>query len=125
MTLITELKIARNPSHLSTTLILIITTGAVSGIYDFQSRELSIDNLFPNPAQDRITLAINNQIETYQVPIQVFDSFGQKIFDKAVFLEKGVNAFAINTSKFNEGVYLVVLPNGRQQNLVKRFIITK
>ena len=110
---------------MSTTLILIITTGAVSGIYDFQSRELSIDNLFPNPAQDRITLAINNQIETYQVSIQVFDSFGQKIFDKAVFLEKGVNAFAINTSKFNEGVYLVVLPNGRQQNLVKRFIITK
>ena len=82
----------------------------------------SIDNLFPNPAQDKITLAINNQIESNQVPIQVFDSFGQKIYHETVFLEKGVNALTINTSSFNEGVYLVVLPSGSHQNLVKRFV---
>jgi len=84
--------------------------------------DLSLDNLFPNPALDKVTLAINNQKETNQVPLQIFDAFGKNIFNKEILLEKGMNFLTINTTEFSEGVYLVVLPNGSHQNLVKRFI---
>ena len=84
--------------------------------------DLSLDNLFPNPALDKVTLAINNQKETNQVPLQIFDAFGKNIYNKEVLLEKGMNFLTINTTEFSEGVYLLVLPDGSHRNLVKRFI---
>ena len=84
--------------------------------------DLSLDNLFPNPALDKVTLAINNQKETNQVPLQIFDAFGKNIYNKEILLEKRMNFLTINTTEFSEGVYLVVLPDGSHRNLVKRFI---
>ena len=83
---------------------------------------LSIENLFPNPTIDNITLAVNNQIESNLVPLQVFDSYGKVIYNKNVLLEKGMNNLIIETTNLSKGVYLVVMPNGSNQNIVKRFI---
>ncbi len=83
---------------------------------------LSISNLFPNPAQQKVTLAIESQEAILSTPLQLFDGFGKMIDQTAVELNIGTNFIEIPITNLSEGVYLVVIPDGSHKKLVKRFV---
>lgn len=84
--------------------------------------KLSISNLFPNPATAQVTVAISSQNDLEAVPLQIFDAFGKMIRTQSISLKKGTNLIQLPIAELSEGVYLIVLPTGSHQNLVKRFV---
>ncbi len=62
--------------------------------------------LFPNPAQDHITLHISTG-GSAEIKYSLFDSFGILIFEKNMGLLSGNIDEQVNTSNFNTGLYMV------------------
>lgn len=91
----------------------------------FEEKELSIKNIFPNPSSSKITVAINNPKSQNSMPLKIFDSFGKLVYSNKTTLLPGQNFLHISVDDFPEGIYLIVLSNGGDQNLEKRFIKIK
>gem|GEM_PF-1474908 len=87
--------------------------------------KLRIDNLFPNPTRDQITIAIHSPETLNSVPLQIFDAFGKMMETQTITLEKGNNLVRLDMQALPDGIFLVVLPTGSHQNLVKRFLKMK
>jgi hypothetical protein len=69
--------------------------------------------LFPDPAQDHVTIETNQSCN-----IQVADISGKIIFD-----EKNISSsFNLNTSQWNRGVYTVIMHNG-QERIVRKLVL--
>ena len=83
---------------------------------------LSISNLFPNPAQQKVTLSIESRETILSTPLQLFNGFGKMIHATTVNLNIGNNFIEIPITDLSEGVYLVVIPDGSHKKLVKRFV---
>lgn len=103
-----------------------LNDAAVASVTNLQKGpRLSINNIFPNPTTTEITIAINSKVEQLNVPLEIFNAFGKQIYIEKINLEEGTNLVRIPVQSFAEGVYLVVLPTGSHQNLVKRFVKIK
>jgi len=89
------------------------------------SSKIRIDQLFPNPTRDQITLALHSGAVKNFIPLQIFDAFGKMMEAQIISLEQGTNFVRIDTQDLPDGIYMVVLPNGSHQNLVKRFLKMK
>ncbi len=83
---------------------------------------LSINNIFPNPTTTEITVAIHSLVDQSAIPLEIFNAFGKMILREKINLSEGANLVRIPVQTYAEGVYLVVLPTGSHQNLVKRFV---
>jgi hypothetical protein len=78
-------------------------------------------NLFPNPANDKLTLSFFNS-ETTNVTFEIFDMIGKVIDTKAINAEEGFNSTDFELSSFNNGIYFVKMTeNG--ETTVKKFIV--
>jgi len=99
--------------------------GVEEGFHSTKKPKLSIDNLFPNPTSGQITIAINSKETLRSIPLQVFDAFGKMVETTTISLDQGTNLIPLSMEGFSDGIYLIVLPNGSHQNLVKRFIKMK
>lgn len=73
---------------------------------------LEIINIWPNPAQDEVTIAIGVSQNT-KATAEVFNSLGQKIYSSIVQLEKGKTEINIPTKQWAKGNFLfrITLPN--------------
>jgi len=87
--------------------------------------KLRIDNLFPNPAREEVTVTIHSEEDLETSPLQIFDAFGKLVLSQNISLEKGTTFVQLDVHNFSNGIYLVVLPKGSKQNLVKRFVKMK
>ncbi len=100
----------------------LLNGGEEEATLDHSGAKLRIDNLFPNPARDQITIAIHNGESLNSVPLQVFDAFGKMIKSQTIALEEGSSFVQLTVQDLPDGIYLIVLPNGSHQNMVKRFL---
>jgi PKD repeat protein len=85
---------------------LVIYTDDISGVGEQQSFNLSISNIYPNPASDVITLTIESW-NSSAAQIVLFGYSGVKVAEYYMDLNQGKNEFTILLSGFPDGFYLL------------------
>lgn len=83
---------------------------------------LSMRQLFPNPAQEMVTIVVESKEVVESTALQLFNTFGKIIREIPLALNPGINFVEIPITELQEGTYLVVVPDGSHQHLMKRFI---
>jgi hypothetical protein len=83
---------------------------------------ISIEELYPNPSQDRVRLTISSNAETV-VNIAVLNSLGQPtgVSRVGMPLETGDNTLDLNVRNLASGVYYVYVRNGEVQTTDKLY----
>lgn len=77
--------------------------------------------VFPNPASDRITVQLENQIAAdYQ--LSIFDAYGQRLKSENISSPAGENNYVLDVANFAEGVYFIILQN-TDVRIVRKVII--
>jgi hypothetical protein len=66
--------------------------------------------IFPNPVTDALNLSFTIQ-ESSTVNVEIYNNIGQKVYNKVVTYNSGVNNEVINTTKFANGNYFVKISN--------------
>jgi hypothetical protein len=72
---------------------------------------LSFFNLYPNPAQNSITLSLNN-FSTPTVSYELYDAQGRLIKIESIDLVDGSIDYQLNLSELNKGIFFIKLSNG-------------
>jgi len=91
---------------------------STQGVNTFSNEEFK---LFPNPANDHVTISFNQYIEGGEVSI--CNATGQKVYSKTI--QSSTNKIELNVFDLDQGVYFVRI---KQQNVIsqpKRFVIVK
>jgi len=78
-------------------------------------------NIFPNPANDKLTLSFFNA-ETTIITFEIFDMIGKSIENKVFNAEEGFNNAEFDLSSFNNGIYFVKMIQN-DETTVKKFIV--
>lgn len=65
-------------------------------------------NIYPNPAQDFVTVNYNSKSENANVTFEVFDLLGSQIYQKKI---TNTGSYDIDTRKLTTGMYFVVIKN--------------
>jgi len=60
--------------------------------------KLRIDNLFPNPAREEVTVTIHSEEDLETSPLQIFDAFGKLVLSQNISLEKGTTFVQLDNS---------------------------
>jgi hypothetical protein len=80
-------------------------------------------NLYPNPANEIITLKANITEEQHQVTYYVYDITGN--IKTTGTLQEGLNEIVINTKDFAEGIYILQLRNLNAVIKARQFVVIK
>jgi hypothetical protein len=67
--------------------------------------------MYPNPAQNDITIAFNNSLAGDKITVEIYDLLGQRV-SNASFQNSGSFEQRIDTSNLNSGIYLVRVGDG-------------
>lgn len=101
---------------------LLISTGSVpfrtTSSFDDESDVADVMNVFPNPVSDKLNVNFNSSAEGI-FTFKVFDLIGKNVmntFQKGI---KGMNAFEVNLSELNRGIYFIEVSNGTERELKK------
>ena len=99
-----------------------VTTGN-SSVSIVENKSISGLKLYPNPAQEFITLDFES-INSADLTIKIFDTKGSQIqsIDKNIF--SGSNKIRVNTTGLQEGLYIIQLQDGKSF-VAKRFQVIK
>jgi hypothetical protein len=92
----------------------------VSGLSKIQKNKDPKLLLFPNPANEQISIKLTSNVNELAT-IAVFDSKGELVLINQMQLQIGINNFRINTSKLNAGLYFVSV-NSNQTHENTKFI---
>lgn len=90
------------------------------GIHEFE-KETFPESLFPNPAQDHLSIKVTDE-ERLQ-SISIYDHLGKLVKQKELVFENG--AAKINTADLEAGVYFLQLKNSAALISGKRFVIAR
>ncbi len=82
---------------------------------------ISIVNLYPNPANSRITLDLVSEFEG-DVQIQIMDVLGRKLIDQSIPLSTGNYSQTLDVSKLAQGIYYVRMESNGYYTM-KKFVI--
>ncbi|HQY19182.1 MAG TPA: T9SS type A sorting domain-containing protein [Ferruginibacter sp.] len=75
-------------------------------------------SVFPNPAANKLNIAIRNITNIAQIQVQVFDNAGKLIAQQSVYNNNGIT---LDVSKFASGVYLLkIIYSGKEETI--RFV---
>ena len=77
--------------------------------------------IYPNPVVDQMTIEVNAS-QASEMSISVYNLMGQKVMDKNVNINTGVNTPTLNTSSLSSGVYFVTVKANGFENTMK-FIV--
>ena len=77
--------------------------------------------IYPNPVVDQMTIEVNAS-QASEMSISVYNLMGQKVMDKNVSINTGINAPTISTSNLSSGVYFVTVKANGFENTMK-FIV--
>lgn len=67
--------------------------------------------IFPNPAQDLLTMQISS-IENSETTCIIYNSFGKVMFEKSLGLITDTETHSIDISNYNQGLYLIHIATG-------------
>jgi len=79
--------------------------------------------LFPNPANDLVTLAVNTDEASSNAALAIHNVLGQTVQSEAVSLKKGKNLLSTDVSALPSGVYFVELKAGQRSQVQKLNVI--
>jgi len=84
-----------------------------SNIEDVYFSPIEILNIYPNPADNNITIEVASP-DNFLVSVYVTNSIGQNILSENLFLEAGKQYIKLNVKHFSSGVYIfrIIAPNG-------------
>lgn len=74
-------------------------------------------NIYPNPAQDKLNIDLNNNFEMYTYSI--FDSYGRIVSNNSTYESP------IDISNINPGIYFIRITNSDNATTTKKFIIIR
>lgn len=97
-----------------------LTEGESTAVEDF-AEAVSL-NIFPNPVDDVLNVAINSQ-ESGSFDLQIYNLLGQMVKAEKLDLQTGNQQKSINLSDLTEGTYFLQLSNGEKltsRKVVKR-----
>ena len=78
--------------------------------------------LFPNPANNLVTLAFQNQ-QYDKVNISIFNILGEIVLQKNVTSNHSLNTCQLDVSKLNNGIYNVVVSADEKTSIKQLQII--
>ena len=83
-----------------------------------ENEALAIEiNLFPNPANDMLTLSLNTD-KKQTLNIQIIEVGGKLVYNKSFDSESGLNEVTIDTKAFANGSYVInVTDNNRKKSI--------
>jgi len=93
----------------------------VTGIDEY-SNELNVV-AYPNPANDFIILEVNDVVSSVKL-VEIFNTSGQKVMTKNVE-SSSQGRIEINTSEFENGLYIATIYNENNQVSTVRFNVVK
>ena len=82
---------------------------------------MTTTRIYPNPVVDQMTIEVNAS-QASEMSISVFNLMGQKVMDKNVSINTGINTPTLNTSSLSSGVYFVTVKANGFENTMK-FIV--
>jgi hypothetical protein len=101
---------------------LVITEGSTVGINDSERNDFENANLYPNPANENVTLKYVS-LDGGNHQISITDINGKLIFVQDITVKKGNNEQQISLSGMNAGIYLVTISdesgNTQHMKLIK------
>ena len=74
--------------------------------------------IYPNPVVDQMTIEVN-AAQASEMSISVYNLMGQKVMDKNVSINTGINTPTLNTSSLSSGVYFVTVKANCFENTMK------
>jgi hypothetical protein len=74
--------------------------------------------IYPNPVVDQMTIEVN-AAQASEMSISVYNLMGQKVMDKNVSINTGINTPTLNTSSLSSGVYFVTVKANGFENTMK------
>jgi PKD repeat protein len=77
--------------------------------------------IFPNPANEQITIGIN-LAQSQKLKILMYNAIGEIVSSEEQTFEQGINHFSINTKKHENGYYLIRIMND-ESSLSKSIIL--
>jgi hypothetical protein len=89
----------------------LLINGADTGTLSNKQNELTSFTMYPNPAQNDITIAFNNSLAGDKITVEIYDLLGQRV-SNASFQNSGSFEQRIDTSNLNSGIYLVRVGDG-------------
>lgn len=111
----------------STTTYCTCTNTCVStvGIKEIQKESsVLINNLFPNPASNSITININNR-DSETLLIEIRDMMGRTVLTKSVAAKIGENQTEVNVSTLAQGTYILCVTDSHQIQTKRLFNVSK
>lgn len=85
-----------------------------------QSEDISLLNLFPNPAQESVSIDLN-LLKAATLQLSIFNSLGQKMHAESLFGNSNIK-HEINLSSFISGIYFVTIETPNQL-ITKKLIV--
>ena len=82
---------------------------------------MTTTRIYPNPVVDQMTIEVN-AAQASEMSISVYNLMGQKVMDKNVNINTGINTPTLNTSSLSSGVYFVTVKANGFENTMK-FIV--
>ena len=76
-------------------------------------------NLYPNPTASTATIdyLVNRSID--RLGIKIYNGAGQNIFEEEIKHQPGKHRYGIDVSGWKDGIYYVVLQDGRRTMMVQ------
>jgi hypothetical protein len=87
------------------------------------ANNFSIIRLYPNPAQDFVTVEFNS-VTGGNAITNVYNLAGQKVLASETSAAQGFNSMNISTANFSNGIYIVEIENNGELKRQK-FVISK
>lgn len=84
---------------------------AVTSVKELVSN-ISAYGIYPNPANNNVNIMIDAKEKANNAQVIIRDMTGKIVYNSAVYVNGGLNAYSINTSSFAPGTYIVTLTNG-------------
>lgn len=99
-------------------------TIAVTGIQAIAQSDVTIGNVYPNPAVNVLTVMINTK-EAGTLQVEVFDMTGKKQITTAIKAAAGENKTSVDVSSLAQGAYILSITDQHQLQTKQLFNIVK
>ena len=114
---------ASNP-NINNILITINNNAAViTGIEDADNLNLSVSEIYPNPANSEAFIEIKNQ-KASTIQLSIYDIFGKNIMTENYQID-GSKKINLNEKNLANGIYTVKIDNLKSGSIIRKLIISK
>ena len=114
---------ASNP-NINNILITINNNAAViTGMEDADNLNLSVSEIYPNPANSEAFIEIKNQ-KASTIQLSIYDIFGKNIMTENYQID-GSKKINLNEKNLANGIYTVKIDNLKSGSIIRKLIISK